>query len=235
MAASEIKDKKNLLLPLFAAVVIVALLAAGYFFIQYQKAQTLLKNPSQAAVSEIKALTDKVGQLIELPVGEDPTVATVSDKTKLSDQVFFRNAQNGDKVLIYTKAKKAILYRPSTNKIIEVAPVNIGESNPTPAAAPSGSPTQAQTYKTILWNGTTTVGLTNKVEIDLKAKLPEIIVADKDNASRNNYTKTIVVDLTGKNSSEAQKLAVAVGGEVGTLPTGEKKPSGADFLVILSK
>jgi len=35
---------------------------------------------------------------------------------------------------MYSKAKKAILYRPSSNKIIEVAPINIG-NNEKPAEA----------------------------------------------------------------------------------------------------
>jgi hypothetical protein len=68
-------------------------------------------------------LINKVGQLMELPIGEKPTIATVSDMTKLKGQPFFDKAENSDKVLIYKLAKKAILYRPSENKIINVAPV----------------------------------------------------------------------------------------------------------------
>ncbi len=57
-----------------------------------------------------------------------PTVATVSDPAKLQGQTFFANAKVGDKVLIYTNAKMAYLYDPISNKLINVAPLNIGTS-----------------------------------------------------------------------------------------------------------
>lgn len=66
----------------------------------------------------------KVGKLVELPQGEEPTIATVTDLEPLQGQAFFAGAAVGDKVLIFSKSKKAILYRPSTNKIITVAPIS---------------------------------------------------------------------------------------------------------------
>lgn len=76
-----------------------------------------------SAQIEINELIQKVGKLIVLPKGEEPTVATVSDPAKLKDQVFFANAQIGDKVLIYTKARKAYLYDPEGDILLEVAPI----------------------------------------------------------------------------------------------------------------
>jgi hypothetical protein len=127
---------------ILALVIIVAISAAGYFYIQNKNTQNLLNNPNQASLEESKVVLEKVGKLIELPTNESPTVATVSDVTKLSDQPFFRNAKNGDKVLIYSQAQKAILYRPSLNKIIEVAPVNIG-ADTKPNTNPTASITQS--------------------------------------------------------------------------------------------
>ena len=92
----------------------------------------------QQAQSEMQALIAKVSQLILLPTGETPTIATVIDPSKLADQPFFARAKKGDKVLIYTNAREAILYNPDTNKIIAVAPINIG--NPPPPASASSSP-----------------------------------------------------------------------------------------------
>lgn len=133
---------------IFILIVILILAGVGgYYYFQYQKTQSLLKDPNQIALAETRALVDKVGKLIELPVNEEPRIATVSDKTKLIGQSFFAKAENGDKVLIYTINKKAILYRPSTNKIIEVTNVNIQSETPqiTPSeniiSTPSVSPT----------------------------------------------------------------------------------------------
>ena len=115
------------------ALVILALIAGGawlaYDYSQLKKENDKLSNPSEAAKVATAQLVAEVGALTNLPSGETPTVATVSDASKLKNQAFFANAQNGDKVLIYTQAKRAILYRPSTGKIIEIAPINLGNSN----------------------------------------------------------------------------------------------------------
>lgn len=129
---------KNIVMGLAAIVLAVAVAASVYFYMQYYQAQQLLKNPNLAAQQQTKDLLAAVGKLIDLPKNETPTIATVSDVSKLKDQPFFANAQNGDKVLIYTNAKKAILYRPSENKIIDVAPVNIGQT-----ATPTPTPTKS--------------------------------------------------------------------------------------------
>jgi hypothetical protein len=115
--------------------------AAGYFYKQYD---SLKKNPNKVAQDETKSLIDSVAKLIVLPSNEQPTVATVTDPAKLKDQAFFANAKAGDKVLIYTNARKAILYSPSANQIVEVAPVNIGNNTATQSTV-SGTSTDNQT------------------------------------------------------------------------------------------
>ncbi len=103
------------------AVAAIAIAMAAHFNSQLQA----LKNPNAATEAEVKATVAQVAKLMVLPQSEVPTVATVSDPEKLKDQPFFANAISGDKVLIYSIAKKAILWRPSIAKIIEVSPLNI--------------------------------------------------------------------------------------------------------------
>ena len=110
---------RNIIIAL-GALLVIALGVAVYF---YQQANVNSPEQSQKELDEVVA---KVGKLMVLPADETPTLATVSDPEKLKDQKFFVNAKTGDKVLIYSRAQKAVLYSPSLNKIIEVAPVNIG-------------------------------------------------------------------------------------------------------------
>lgn len=111
-----------------ALLVMVASIPSIYFYSQYQKVQMRASNPTEAAKQDVRDTIAAVAKLMILPVEEEPTIATITDITRLKDQPFFVNAQNGDKVLIYTKSKKAILYRPDTAKIVDIAPVNIGTS-----------------------------------------------------------------------------------------------------------
>lgn len=75
---------------------------------------------------QVAKIVAELSKLIVLPTNETPTLATVSDPEKLRDQAFFANAQKGFKVIVYSRAGKAILYDPFQKKIVEVAPVNLG-------------------------------------------------------------------------------------------------------------
>ncbi|MBP6912482.1 MAG: hypothetical protein KBB86_00950 [Candidatus Pacebacteria bacterium] len=108
---------------IMVVVVLIAVALAGYFYYELYK---LRQNPQAQAEQEVKDLTAKVGRLVVLPSNETPTIATVSDPEALKDQPFFAQAVKGDKVLIYAQSKKAYLYSVTLNKIIDVAPLNIG-------------------------------------------------------------------------------------------------------------
>lgn len=104
---------------------VILVVLGGYF---YKKANNLSKDPQVAVEKETEDLVSKVSKLILLPKGETPTVATVSDPEKLKNQPFFAKAKTGDKVLLYQVAKKAYLYDPVVNKVLEVSSINFGQN-----------------------------------------------------------------------------------------------------------
>ncbi len=228
----------------FNIAIILILIAATVSSLAFYYLYTIeaKKNTQDDATRTIEA----VGKLMDLPLGEVPTVATVTDKSKLQNQPLLNKAENGDRVIIYTKAQKAILYRPSSNKIIDVVPVNpVGGQSPTstpqkqneqPAASPSATITPTnQKVSVILLNGTEKVGLTTTVESQLTSSFPNIAVIDKDDAKNKNYEKTVVVIINQKISEEAKKIASSLGATLEKLPESENEQSTADMVIILGK
>ena len=220
---------KNLKILLVVLIAVGSTGAAFYFYSQYQ---TIKKNPDLVYKGEDKKTIESISKYMELPQGEEPSIATILDITKLKDQKFFENAQNGDKIIIYNSARKAILWRPTTNKIIEVAPLVLGDQAQTTSQTQTAAPAIASTTQVsvALYNGAGITGLTKKAEEKI-AGIGDINVVARTNAAKNDYAKTLVIDLTGKNGQLAAELAGSLGGEVAQLPAGEAKPE-ADILII---
>ena len=126
---SKKDPKKPAAKKLFFSVLFLLIMGAGfsgtaYYYNQYKK---IRNNPQMVSQEETEFIVSRVSNLMELP-DENPSLATVQDVEKLKEQKFFEKAQNGDKLLIYSQAMKAILYRPETDKIIEVAPLALNQS-----------------------------------------------------------------------------------------------------------
>lgn len=139
--------KQKKIQKLFIFFIIIPILFGIYF---YYKLNLIRQNPQVVTQKENIQLLEKVSKLMLLPEGEEPTIATVSDTEALKDQAFFTKAQKGDKVLIYTKAKKAILYSVLLNKIINISTINIDPqkaSNTTQITTPVIIPDNKESIK----------------------------------------------------------------------------------------
>ncbi len=218
-------------------VIVVVLLIGGLAINSYRLArqnkflgaqyEALKQDPQLLAREEIKKLVEKLSKLVVLPQGEEPVVATVTDKEKLKDQPVFAKAENGDKIVIFAKAQKAYIYRPSSNILIDVIPVNIGNQQITISGVDERNP-----LKVALVNGSKNVGVAAELEKRIvEKKIPGLQIVSKATAKSDGYTKSLVLDLTGKRAKEAAEMALLVGGEVAT-ESAETWPK-ADLMVII--
>jgi len=116
-----IKDKKRLFITFIPWILLFILLIA--LFLLWSQLADIKKDPLKAAQAETNEVIRVVGEIMILPTGETPKVATLTDAdiNKVKTQSFFINAKVGDKLLVYSLARKVILYNPQTNKIVEVA------------------------------------------------------------------------------------------------------------------
>jgi hypothetical protein len=108
---------------LIGALLLLLVLACGssaFLFFKYQRAV------NNTSAKEAESIARRIGDIISLPDGK-PAVSTVLDKAKLTNETLKERAENGDKLLIYVKAKRLILYRPSTEKVIDMLTIQDGQ------------------------------------------------------------------------------------------------------------
>lgn len=141
----SIFKKKKVLAGLLSVLIVIPVVIGAVSYIQ----QRNLKNSQVLGANQVSDILGKVSKLIDIP-DETPTIATVSDVSKLTGQEFFAKAENGDKVIIFSKAQKAILYRPSTNKIIEVAFYSPPAASPQVTQAATPAPTQSVSLRDLV-------------------------------------------------------------------------------------
>jgi len=181
---------------------------------------------------EEEEFISKVGESIELPKDEIPTIATVTDLEKLKEQAFFSKAELGDKVLIYTNARKVILYRSSENRVVEVGTVNINE-DVEGLSTEDEEEKEEETIKFAILNGTSVGGLASTTASELQGVLPEVEIVTKADASNKDHEVSLLVNLTGDNQSLASKVAEELNLTPSSLPEDETEPDGVDFVIIL--
>ena len=136
---------------IISGVVIVALIGAGGFLLvpkmkftfhfpfpqgkKVAKTEVTTISPDDLIRQKNAAIIASAAKQIALPTNEQPILATVSDRDKLQNQDFFKQAQNGDKILLFPKNKKAFLYRPSLDQVLAQAPLIYQDTPPDASVA----------------------------------------------------------------------------------------------------
>lgn len=235
--------------PFQAAAFIIVFIIIG--ILVYLQVSNLKDAPTEAgklSSDEVTKLVAELGEKMLLPEGETPTIATVTDITKLADQPFFKNAKNGDKVIIYGSTKEAILYRPTLHKIIAVAPINATEdtqaqltpapvsATPAPNVTLTPTPTPAK-LKVVVLNSTKTVGLARKGAAFIDKDKYDIATAN----ATGSYEKTTISNVNKDKrvtDTELKQIISSFGSvkpSIAPLPTSESAPEGADIVIILGE
>jgi hypothetical protein len=128
----------KLLLPITLVVLGVALYPIIKEATRPPTSYEMAQDAYEKAKEDADVLSKTISKQTEVPMDETPNVATITDVSLLQDQEFFKVAMNGDRVLIYEKAKIIVLYRPTEDKVIATAPV-LYNISPTPTVTATSS------------------------------------------------------------------------------------------------
>lgn len=147
------RTKSSSLVAALVVLLVVIAAIAGWFYWKYTETQKILGGAGTEASQEeiqkeiekeVKEVTSAVSKIMLLP-DETPQIATVVDpKVLIEQQSFYEGVEKGDKVLFYAEAKRAIIYSPSRNLIVNAGPVYFGEEEPASAAQSKSNSTSTE-------------------------------------------------------------------------------------------
>lgn len=138
---------------------LIVIIIAIALFIWAEKQRRSVANQleqTSAQLEEIRKSTNRNGQEVAkevlgkvrhhmvIPDQPEPTVATIIDVDKLKQSSdFYAVAENGDNLII--TEKRAILYDPDRDIILDVVPVRINKQSPSPTGSPNTRTTPSPT------------------------------------------------------------------------------------------
>lgn len=205
--------KKYLIYPLITIVAVVIGVIVSLHIVA--------KQPSSSAI-ELSNVKASVSHLMLLPTDEEPTLATVQDKSQLKDKFLIDKAKNGDQLLIYTNNGIAILYRPSINKIVAVSPVTVDLAQ-----------VESDGATITILNGTNDSSKVTIVKDTIANLYPNTKITIGE-ANKKDFPTTIIIDNTGSKDNLLAGLMDAIHGKQGVVPLSEAKTA-TDFMIIVGK
>jgi hypothetical protein len=127
---AKTSTSKKVFIILSALLVVVLAGSTTYLFIQNKDLKSeLALSDSERNAAENKRIIERVSQLIKLP-DEEPVIILVNDPVVATQDnpgiaKIFEDLQKGDYLLIFSKDRTAVQYRPSEEKIIKNATINL--------------------------------------------------------------------------------------------------------------
>jgi hypothetical protein len=114
---------------IFGILILVLLGGGGYYgYTYWQASQNSPDAQAAAAEEEKQAVLTQLKKLMILPEG-DPVLFKVSNEEVMrKQQAFFKDSKNDDILLVFQESGKAIIFRPSENKIVNSGPVNFDQN-----------------------------------------------------------------------------------------------------------
>jgi len=164
--------------------VVVAMAVFAYLYTDAKRElQMISTTQGQTALAqkEVKDVTDKLGKLTIIP-NEEPVVATILDSKMLATKsAFYTNAENGDKLVVYSSAQKAYIYSPIKNVIVNAGPLSVDQNQ-------TDRPVRFE-----LRNGAKDDQLLSKIKAQLDDQ--QQLISAVTEASRKDYAQIFVIPI----------------------------------------
>ena len=231
--AAFVKSQSKLL------IIIILVSLAGWLFYNYREVKkevVRLSTPEgqQAFLDQQTEDTiERIRKHMVLPEDEVPTVVTITDIDLLTEQQpFFNGAQNGDKVLVYAGARKAIIYSPERDIVVNVGTI-VADNEDVVVDEPEN---EFSMLDIEIRNGTDAPGLAQTISSQLTTTNENFNIVNVSDSENKEISQTVIIDMGKTNNKD---LVASVGNILGAtttslIPEGEED-SDAEVLIILGE
>ena len=220
----------KLILIIVTIVIVATLIYFGWSWWNLKKQVDTLLRPEgieELQKKQTEELLEKMNKHIVLPDDEEPIIATVTDAEALKKESdFYALAKNDDVVVIYIRAKKAFLFDPFANRVLNVGPVITDENT-------EETQVDEDAVSVEVRNGTELDGRGEEVAQQISNLDGNFEVLPATNADKK-YTETVIVN-NGANPELLAKIETELGTIALTIvPEGERSSS-AKILVLIGE
>lgn len=231
--AAFLKSQSKLL------IIIILVSLASWLFYNYREVKkevVRLSTPEgqQALLDQQTEDTiERIKKHMVLPEDEGPTVVTITDIDLLAEQQpFFGGAQNGDKVLVYVGARKAIIYSPERDIVVNVGTIVAGNED----VVVDEPENEFWMLDIEIRNGTDAPSLAQTISSQLTTTNENFNIVNVSDSENKEISQTVIVDMGKTNNKD---LISSVGNILGVtttnlIPEGEED-SDAEVLIILGE
>lgn len=179
---------------------------AIYLFLENQDLNDQLTLTSE---EKNKRLVEEINEVYDLP-DEEPVVAIVTDPEQFKNEYpVFENAESGDYLLFFRKARLNVLYRQDEKRVVKTADVTV----PIAVKLVGSEEAVAAAEKKLSEYG-------NQITIEKETK--------------DGVTQAFVFDVDGDQEAETKSLAESLGLEIGsTLPSSITASDQTEIVVVV--
>ncbi|MDL1953401.1 LytR family transcriptional regulator [Candidatus Uhrbacteria bacterium UHB] len=223
--------------PLILLILVVAMAAAALYLLLTQpnkaapQRQAVPVAKTEDMQQEVESIVTKVSRHLLVNPNEAPYVATITniDLVRQNNPVFYKDAEQGDKVLIWSD--KAVVYSPTKDKLVAVMTSIPPDLSQQPTSTPSEPEKQANIE---IRNGSRVAGAASRLRTTLRESGMTVISIGDAGAV---YEETLIIDLTGgavANAITALAEAIPEAQATSVLPDTERATT-ADILILIGR
>jgi hypothetical protein len=240
--------------------IVLSLAAIGFLGFKYWELTN--KKAVFSGDANVDKILANLKEHMVLPENETPVIVPVKEADQMDQsQSFYQGIQDGDYLVIFSEAKKAIIYRYTEDKIVNISTVFItkeesekqgyqiqstedDETSDISNEENSESQEESSTEENIesseieeinleIRNGSTKIGAASQLKNDLR-EYEKITVNKIGNAINKNYDSTKIIDLSeGKKPNALDFLKNELEGDLLEEMPDQEPASNADILVII--